>query len=205
VKLLDTDYNIGHGLAAASGKAGAVLAQALTGPLRGIGFEKGETDASPWLPHVIQILGAFAFLGWLCSFLIPETMNRSLEKLAGEEPYPGEDSGEEGDDRPASSLESLWVSCTPVVLYQWLCQRRMPSSQRVGFSIGGEGNQSERISLSRLGRGHDLPPAERDSYDGVLPAPKSDQGPKVLETELGRISGESSDRRARSDEIVMIT
>ncbi|KIW66035.1 phosphate:H+ symporter [Phialophora macrospora] len=195
-----------HGLAAASGKAGAVLAQALTGPLRGIGLEKGETDASPWLPHVIQILGAFAFLGWLCSFLIPETMNRSLEKLAGEEPYPGEDSGEEGDDRPASFLEFLWVSCTPVVLYQWLfCQPSMPSSQSASFNIGGEGNQSERISLSRLGLEHDVSPAQKDSSERVLPVPKADDGLKVLEREIGRISSESSNRKPRSDEITRIT
>jgi len=70
-------------LAAASGKLGAVLAQSLTGPLRGIGAVAGETDPSPWLPHVIKILGAFAFLGWLCSFLIPETMGRSLRNWQG--------------------------------------------------------------------------------------------------------------------------
>src|ERR1700761_3037293 len=102
----------GHGLSAASGKVGAVLAQALAGPLRGIGFEKGKTDASPWLPHVIQILGAFAFLGLLCSFFIPETMNKSLEKLAGEEPSLVEESEDDERYEPRSFIEFLWISCT---------------------------------------------------------------------------------------------
>lgn len=44
-----------HGISAASGKLGAVLAQALAGPLRRVGYKEGETDASPWLPHVIQM------------------------------------------------------------------------------------------------------------------------------------------------------
>ncbi|KAK4948064.1 hypothetical protein LTR10_013118 [Elasticomyces elasticus] len=114
-----------HGLSAASGKIGAVLAQALTGPLRGIGFAKGEDDASPWLPHVIQILGAFAFLGLLSSLLIPETMGHSLEKLAGEEPAALDDEVDQSDFAQSKSLlERIWISCTPVELYQEVVRRR---------------------------------------------------------------------------------
>ena len=195
------DWILGHGLSAASGKVGAVLAQALAGPLRGIGFEKGKTDASPWLPHVIQILGAFAFLGLLCSFLIPETMNRSLEKLAGEEPTLSEGLEDEKDDEPKSFREYLWVSCTPYVLCQWLFTRRATDVSEEAPLEGGEGETSERISLSRL-----RPPStdslgQRDSAEAMLPGFKADEGLKVLESEIDRISGESSDRRSPDDEI----
>jgi PHS family inorganic phosphate transporter-like MFS transporter len=44
-----------HGISAASGKLGAVLAQSLTGPLRSRGAVQGDGDSSPWLPHVIQM------------------------------------------------------------------------------------------------------------------------------------------------------
>ncbi|KIW23835.1 phosphate:H+ symporter [Cladophialophora immunda] len=192
-----------HGLAAASGKVGAVLAQALTGPLRGIGFEKGETDASPWLPHVIQILGAFALLGLLCSFLIPETMGRSLEKLAGEEPraLEGEEASDHDEDHhPKSRMGLMWVSCTPVVLFQWLFPTRNRSAEYDDID-GGEGTLSgERISLSRMGAGKEESPTKPIILRGDPPEQQDDGGLKILETEIDRLSGESSDRRVHDDD-----
>ncbi|OAL36319.1 phosphate:H+ symporter [Fonsecaea nubica] len=190
-----------HGLAAASGKVGAVLAQALTGPLRGIGFEKGETDASPWLPHVIQILGAFALLGLLCSFLIPETMGRSLERLAGEEPkaLEGEETSDDEDGHPKSLCELMWVSCTPLVLFQWLFRTRNHTAEYDDIDAG-EGTLTEpRISLSRMGSGNETCAVKSSVSKSHQPRQQDDGELKILETEIDRISGESFDQRVHDD------
>ncbi|KAL0259900.1 acid phosphatase pho5 [Diplodia seriata] len=73
-----------HGISAASGKVGAIIAQVLIGPLR----TRGATadNASPWLNHVMQIYALFMFLGIGTSWLIPETKRKTLEQLAGEVP-----------------------------------------------------------------------------------------------------------------------
>ncbi|KAI9676825.1 MAG: Inorganic phosphate transporter pho84 [Caeruleum heppii] len=77
-----------HGLSAAAGKVGAIVAQVVFGPLRTHGAKPGATgrDASPWLNHVMQIFALFMFLGLLTTFLIPETKRKTLEELAGEVP-----------------------------------------------------------------------------------------------------------------------
>ena len=72
-----------HGISAASGKVGAIIAQVLIGPLRTRGAAPGSTD-SPWLNHVMQIYSAFMFAGIFTSLLIPETKRKTLEQLAGE-------------------------------------------------------------------------------------------------------------------------
>jgi PHS family inorganic phosphate transporter-like MFS transporter len=73
-----------HGISAASGKIGAILAQGLIGPLR----TRGATpqDASPWLNHVMQIFALFMFLGIFTTLLLPEPKRKTLEQLAGEVP-----------------------------------------------------------------------------------------------------------------------
>jgi MFS transporter, PHS family, inorganic phosphate transporter len=72
-----------HGISAASGKIGAIIAQVLIGPLRTRGAGPGTSD-SPWLNHVMQIYSAFMFAGIFTSLLIPETKRKTLEQLAGE-------------------------------------------------------------------------------------------------------------------------
>ncbi|KAF2663459.1 phosphate permease [Microthyrium microscopicum] len=74
-----------HGISAASGKVGAILAQALIGPLRTRGAPAGSS-ASPWLNHVMEIFALFMFCGIFTSLLIPETKRKTLEQLAGEVP-----------------------------------------------------------------------------------------------------------------------
>jgi PHS family inorganic phosphate transporter-like MFS transporter len=74
-----------HGISAASGKIGAILAQALIGPLRTKGAVTGG-NASPWLNHVMQIFALFMFLGMFTTLLLPETKRKTLEQLAGEVP-----------------------------------------------------------------------------------------------------------------------
>jgi len=74
-----------HGISAASGKIGAIIAQVLIGPLRTRGAAPGSSD-SPWLNHVMQIYAVFMFAGIFTTLLIPETKRKTLEELAGEVP-----------------------------------------------------------------------------------------------------------------------
>lgn len=73
-----------HGISAAAGKVGAIIAQVLIGPLRTRGATK--SGDSPWLNHVMEIYALFMFCGIFTSLLIPETKRKTLEQLAGEVP-----------------------------------------------------------------------------------------------------------------------
>ncbi len=73
-----------HGISAASGKVGAIIAQCVFGPLVHKGAKPGS-GASPWLNHVMEIFGGFMFCGVLTTWLIPETKRRTLEELSGED------------------------------------------------------------------------------------------------------------------------
>lgn len=77
-----------HGLSAASGKIGAIVAQTVFGPLRTRGAAPGAKGraASPWLNHIMEIFALFMLCGLITSFLIPETKRKTLEELAGEVP-----------------------------------------------------------------------------------------------------------------------
>ncbi|EAW13434.1 MFS transporter [Aspergillus clavatus NRRL 1] len=72
-----------HGLSAASGKVGAIIAQCVFGPL----VHKGSSDPSksPWLNHVMQIFALFMLCGCFTTLLIPETKRKTLEELSGED------------------------------------------------------------------------------------------------------------------------
>ena len=79
-----------HGISAASGKLGAIIAQVVFGPLKGIGADpvKAKTDprwSTPWLNHIMQIFALFMLCGFCTSWLIPETARKTLEELAGED------------------------------------------------------------------------------------------------------------------------
>jgi len=71
-----------HGISAAAGKMGSIIAQAAIAPLR----TRGATakSANPWQNHVMQIYSLFMFLGIFTTLLIPETARKTLEELAGE-------------------------------------------------------------------------------------------------------------------------
>jgi PHS family inorganic phosphate transporter-like MFS transporter len=78
-----------HGISAATGKLGAVIAQVVFGPLRTIGAAPGATsykDQNPFINRIMQIFALFMLLGLFTSFLIPETKRKTLEELAGEVP-----------------------------------------------------------------------------------------------------------------------
>jgi PHS family inorganic phosphate transporter-like MFS transporter len=76
----------GHGLSAAAGKIGAIIAQVIAQPLltRGAVPDCSGTACSPWLNHLMQIFALFMFCGTIVSFLVPETRGRTLEELSGE-------------------------------------------------------------------------------------------------------------------------
>ncbi|KAF2144444.1 uncharacterized protein K452DRAFT_295893 [Aplosporella prunicola CBS 121167] len=74
-----------HGISAAAGKIGAIIAQVLIGPLRTRGHPTKQ-NSSPWLNHVMEIYALFMFCGIFTTLLIPETKRKTLEQLAGEVP-----------------------------------------------------------------------------------------------------------------------
>ncbi|KUJ08542.1 phosphate permease [Mollisia scopiformis] len=76
-----------HGISAASGKIGAIIAQSAIAPLRIRGEKAGATGraAAPWLNHVMQIFALFMLLGIFTTLCIPETARKTLEELNGEE------------------------------------------------------------------------------------------------------------------------
>ena len=74
-----------HGISAASGKVGAIIAQTVFGPLRTKG-NPTKTNPNPWLNHIMQIFALFMLCGCFTTLLIPETKRKTLEELAGEVP-----------------------------------------------------------------------------------------------------------------------
>lgn len=99
-----------HGLSAASGKVGAIVAQVVFGPLRNKGAPPG-TNTSPWLNHIMQIFALFMLCGIFTTLLIPETKRKTLEELAGEVPGtsnydPGLSGKKDGEYRHGSEEHS---------------------------------------------------------------------------------------------------
>jgi MFS transporter, PHS family, inorganic phosphate transporter len=78
----------GHGVSAAMGKVGAIVAQVISIPLlrKGAPPDCKGRDCAPWLDRLMQIFALFMLFGLLVSFLLPETKGYTLEELAGEPP-----------------------------------------------------------------------------------------------------------------------
>ncbi|RIB09674.1 phosphate transporter [Gigaspora rosea] len=70
----------GHGISAASGKLGAIIAQ--------VGFLKLKDIGGPnqFVDRLILIFAIFMFLGIFSTLLIPETRDKTLETLSNESP-----------------------------------------------------------------------------------------------------------------------
>ena len=75
-----------HGISAASGKVGAIIAQTCIGTL--INHGCAADDKNCFLPHVMEIFALFMLIGIFTSLLIPETKRKTLEEIA--ERYHGE-------------------------------------------------------------------------------------------------------------------
>jgi MFS transporter, PHS family, inorganic phosphate transporter len=71
-----------HGISAASGKIGSIIAQAAIAPLRTKGAT--STQANPWQNNVMKIYAFFMLLGVFLTLLIPETKRLTLEQLAAD-------------------------------------------------------------------------------------------------------------------------
>lgn len=68
-----------HGISAASGKIGSIIAQVAFGLLKDIG------GPNAWINHLLQLFALFMLTGILSSFLINETKGKTLEELSQEE------------------------------------------------------------------------------------------------------------------------
>lgn len=68
-----------HGISAASGKLGAIIAQVGFSRLINIG------GTGKFLPHILEIFAFFMLTGIFSTLLLPETMDRSLEDLSNED------------------------------------------------------------------------------------------------------------------------
>lgn len=77
-----------HGISAAAGKVGAVIAQTALGTLIDHNCAKNGEAKNCWLPHVMEIFALFMLCGIFTSFLIPETKRKTLEEIT--EQYHGE-------------------------------------------------------------------------------------------------------------------
>ncbi|KAI5868543.1 phosphate permease [Durotheca rogersii] len=78
----------GHGLSAAMGKVGAIIAQVISLPLltKGAPNPCSGNECTPWLDRLMQIFALFMLCGTFSSLLVPETKGYTLEELAGEPP-----------------------------------------------------------------------------------------------------------------------
>jgi len=71
-----------HGLSAASGKLGAIIAAHSFSSIKDIGGAPGSNN---FIQGLFGILAVMMFLGFIVSTFLPETKGKTLEELAGEE------------------------------------------------------------------------------------------------------------------------
>ncbi|KAL4724811.1 hypothetical protein ACLX1H_008257 [Fusarium chlamydosporum] len=76
----------GHGISAAMGKIGAIVAQVISIPMvrQGASENCQGTDCTPNLHRLLQLFALFMLFGTFVSLLIPETKGMTLEELSGE-------------------------------------------------------------------------------------------------------------------------
>lgn len=92
-----------HGMSAAAGKVGAIIAQTCLGTLVNHGCAKDNQNC--WLPHVMEIFALFMLIGIGTTLLIPETKRMTLEEIC--EKYHDEvDTTKLGRDRITTQEES---------------------------------------------------------------------------------------------------
>ncbi|CAK7896902.1 inorganic phosphate transporter Pho84p [[Candida] anglica] len=95
-----------HGISAATGKVGAIIAQTCIGTLINHGC---PTANGCFLPHVMEIFALFMLLGFFLSFLVPETKRMTLEEIC--EKYHGEvDTTKLGKDRYVTQQDESYDS-----------------------------------------------------------------------------------------------
>lgn len=70
-----------HGISAASGKIGAIIAQTALGTLINHNCARDGKKPNCWLPHVMEIFALFMLLGCVTTWWIPETKRMTLEEI----------------------------------------------------------------------------------------------------------------------------
>jgi len=78
-EIFPTRYrSTGHGISAASGKFGAIIAQ--------VGFARLQNKGGPgaFIKHILEIFALFMLTGIFSTLLLPETKNQTLETLSNE-------------------------------------------------------------------------------------------------------------------------
>ncbi len=73
-----------HGMSAASGKVGAIIAQTCIGTLQNHGCAAKGLKNGCYLNHVMEIFALFMLLGMGTTLCVPETKRKTLEELAEE-------------------------------------------------------------------------------------------------------------------------
>jgi MFS transporter, PHS family, inorganic phosphate transporter len=78
-----------HGISAASGKVGAIIAQVVFGPLKTINSNTNLTGPAslPWIGHIMEIFALFMLLGLCTTLLIPETARSKSYTSRNSLPY----------------------------------------------------------------------------------------------------------------------
>ena len=71
-----------HGISAACGKVGAIIAQTALGTL--INHNCPADKKNCWLPHVMEIFALFMLCGLFLTYFIPETKRKTLEEISEE-------------------------------------------------------------------------------------------------------------------------
>jgi len=71
-----------HGISAASGKLGAIVAQVGFAQLKDIG------GSNKWVKHILELFAFFMMTGIFSTLLLPETKGKSLEELSNEDYEP---------------------------------------------------------------------------------------------------------------------
>lgn len=71
-----------HGISAAAGKIGAIIAQTALGTLIDHNCSRDGKPKNCWLPHVMQIFALFMLLGCVTTWFIPETKRMTLEEIS---------------------------------------------------------------------------------------------------------------------------
>lgn len=71
-----------HGISAACGKVGAIIAQTALGTL--INHNCPSDKKNCWLPHVMEIFALFMLCGLFLTYFIPETKRKTLEEISEE-------------------------------------------------------------------------------------------------------------------------
>jgi len=73
-----------HGISAASGKLGAIVAQVGFSRLKDIG---GATGSNKFVNHIMEIFAFFMLTGIFSTLLLPETKQKTLEELSNEDQH----------------------------------------------------------------------------------------------------------------------